>query len=162
MFANIPELLPVVVLAAVFVISLIGVIQYSRYEAHRKAHIQDPEGSDSFRLATKFSAVPYLIVPVMFGAVSILSALFLTDILAGRGYIQAGEITYAAVAASIILYLITDKLVVRQCGNAVYFDTVEDKLFQTAAKAAESVNVPHQPEVITLSREEYMKIMNRK
>lgn len=117
MFTNIPELLPVVVLSAVFILSLIGLIQYSRYEAHRKVHIQDPEGCDSFRLATKFSAVPYLVVPICFGAVSILSSLFLIDILAGRGYIHAGEIFYADVAASIILYLILDKLVVRQCGN---------------------------------------------
>lgn len=117
MFSNIPELLPVVVLSAVFILSLIGVIQYSRFEAHRKAHIQDTEGSDSFKLATKFSAMPYLIVPICFGAVSILSSLFLIDILAGRGYIHAGEIFYADVAASIILYLIIDKVVSKQCGD---------------------------------------------
>lgn len=162
MFSNIPELLPVIVLATVFVVSLIGVIQYSRYEAHRKAHIEDPEGSDSYRLATKFSAVPYLIVPVCFGAVSILSALFLTDILAGREYIHAGEINYVAVAASIILYLITDKLVVRQCGNAVYFDTIEDKLFQrTAAVVAEKNLTPRTGDIITISREEYERIMKK-
>ena len=117
MFSNIPDLLSVVLVATVFVTALIGVVQYSRYEAHRKIHIKDPESSDSFRLATKFSVVPYLIVPIMFGAVGIFSSLILTDIVAGRGYVSGIETGYFGVAVSVILYMIMDKLVVRHCGD---------------------------------------------
>lgn len=117
MFDNIPDLLSVVLVAAVFVLALIGVVQYSRYETHRKAHINDPEFSDSYKLATSFAPVPYLIVPIMFGIVGIFSSLVLTDIVAGTGYLPGIAAGYFCVAVSVILYMLMDKTVIRHCGD---------------------------------------------
>lgn len=50
----------------------------------------------------------------------------------------------------------------RQCGNAVYFDTIEDKIFQrTAQVVAEKIPTPRSGDIVTISREEYERIMKK-
>ena len=132
MFENIPEINNVSAMCAVAVIGWIGLIQYSKYVQHIKANIDASE--TKFKQAKEFAFIPYLIIPVIFGAISVFAGLWVADYTAVRGYFAgAEEIAVIAIVASIIVNCILSKYLVNHIGDAVYFATIENKV----AKAVE-------------------------
>ena len=93
MFDMIHDILIVVFFCALFVFGMMAVIQYSRFEKHRKAHIEDDDDSREWILASKFASVPYLLVPALFGVLAIFCALVGTSILVERGVVGGVEVT---------------------------------------------------------------------
>lgn len=91
---------------------------------------------------------------------AIFSALVAVDILLARGTVSGIEIPYAAIALSVVIYLAMDKVVIRQCGNAVYFDTIEDKLFQSDTDIPQMSGRPD--EIIQIPAAQLMKLINKK
>ena len=130
MLAHIPELLMTALIAACFTVGYAVLVQYSRYTAHRKAHFDDDD-PDKVAMASKFAAVPYLIIPLIFCGISVFCSLFVVDYAASSGYVTDAEgIAVWTVAAAVAVYLILDFKLVSHVGDAVYFDTIESKFHQ--------------------------------
>lgn len=131
MFAHIPEINIVIAMCAVAVIGWIGLIQYSKYVQHIKANVDAPEAKQ--KQAKEFAFIPYLIIPVIFGAISVFAGLWVADYTAVKGYFAgAEEITAIAITASIIVNCILAKYLVNHIGDAVYFATIENKVAKVA------------------------------
>jgi len=93
MFEMINDLLIVVMCCVLFVFGIVGVLQYSRFQKHKKAHIEDDDDSREWILASKFAPIPYLIVPGLFGILAIFCALTVTSILAMHVPVSGMEAT---------------------------------------------------------------------
>ena len=133
MLAHIPELLPTALIAACFAAGYAVLVQYSRYTAHKKAHFDDDD-PDKVAMASKFAAVPYLIIPLIFCGISVFCSLFAVDYAACSGYVADAEgIAVWTVAVAVAVYLILDFKLVSHVGDAVYFDTIESKFHQAVA-----------------------------
>lgn len=131
MFEHIPEINIVIAMCAVAVIGWIGLIQYSKYVQHIKANVDAPEAKQE--QAKEFAFIPYLIIPVIFGAISVFAGLWVADCTAVKGYFAgAEEITAIAITASIIVNCILAKYLVNHIGDAVYFATIENKVAKVA------------------------------
>lgn len=112
--------------------------QYSKYVSHKKAHVADEADSIPFKLANSFAVFPYMVIPLVFGALSVLASLFVTDWALAHAYIGGVEETVAlAVVVSLLIYFACDLGLVAHLGDSVYFETVELKAFQHAVDAAE-------------------------
>ena len=133
MLAHIPELLLTALIAACFTVGYAVLVQYSRYTAHRKAHFDDDD-PDKVAMASKFAAVPYLIIPLIFCGLSVFCGLAAVDYAMSAGWIIGAEgATIWAVAASTAIYIMADFNLVRHVGDAVYFDTIESKFHASVA-----------------------------
>lgn len=131
MFENIPEIYQVIAMCAVVVIAWIGVIQYSEFTQHIKKNIGAPEAK--LKQAQEFAVIPYLVIPVLFGAVSVIGGLFITDYAIVHGYVAGTEeICACAIIASVVANCILDKGIVSHIGDTVYFRTIENKVVKKA------------------------------
>ena len=130
MLAHIPELLLTALIAVCFTVGYAVLVQYSRYVAHKKAHFDDDD-PDKVAMASKFAALPYLIIPLIFCGISVVCSLFAVDYAASSGYVTDGEgIAVWTVAVAVAVYLILDFKLVSHVGDAVYFDTIESRFHQ--------------------------------
>ena len=127
MFTNIPELYTVMGLCAVAVVAWIGLVQYSRYQQHIKNNLTASEAK--LNAAKEFAFIPYLIVPVLFGALAVAGALWVADFTAVHGYFTgAEELAGVALVSTIAIYCVLSKYLVSHIGDAVYFATIENKV----------------------------------
>lgn len=131
MLTNIENIHIVAVIAAAFVTGLMLCIQWSLFEDHRKAHFDDAD-EHAVKLASSFAVVPYLLIPAVFVALSVVIGIFTADYLASCNYVsgQSG-ICLVATAVSIAAYAILDHTVVGHLGDAVYFRTIESRIVET-------------------------------
>lgn len=129
MFEHIPEINIAIALGAVAVIAWILCIQYSRYVMHKKKHVNDEKYDEPFAI------VPYFIVPILFGALSVIGGLWIGDYLAIKGYlIGVEEIIAISTVASVIVYGVLDYYIVSHVGDAVYFQTIEADMVKSVGK----------------------------
>lgn len=127
MFEHIPEINLAIALGAVAVVSWILCIQYSRYVMHKKKHVNDEKYEEPFAI------VPYFIVPVLFGALSVIGGLWIGDYLTIKEYLAGTEEVLAVTTvASVIVYGILDYYIVSHVGDAVYFETIEADMVKSA------------------------------
>lgn len=138
MFANIEHIQIVAACAAVVVLAYIGLVQYSRYVAHKKKHVNDESTSE---LPNNFAVIPYALIPIMFGAAAVFVGLVVADYVAFRGWVDGvSGALIASVIFSIVLYIVMDAGLIRHVGDAVYFDTIESKFLGVAADAVDDVD----------------------
>lgn len=129
MFENIPEIYITIAMCAIAMVAWVGIIQYSKFEQHIKKNI----GTEKEDPARKFAVIPYFVIPVLFGAISVIVALFVTNWVIGRGYVATEEdIAIVAIVATIVANCVLDKALVSHIGDTVYFKTIEDKVAQVA------------------------------
>lgn len=135
MFTNIIEpIYTIAVMAAVLVLWIL-VVQYSRYQCN----IKEKKGTETEEASRKFAFIPYALIPVLFAGVVGFVSLVIADTVIGRGYIVGAEESVAfTVAVAFVLYCVADKYAVRQVGKAIYFDTVIDKVVETAGSNPKS------------------------
>lgn len=138
MFANIEHIQIVAACAVVIVLAYIGLVQYSRYVAHKKKHVNDESTS---KLTNSFAFIPYALIPIMFGAAAVFVGLVAADYIAFRGWVDGDSgVLIASVIFSIALYIVMDAGLVRHVGDAVYFDTIESKFLGVADDVVDDVD----------------------
>ena len=147
-------------LTVLAVVGWMSVVQYSRYQSHIKKHKDDEDQTAS----RKFAFLPYFIIPCLFGAVAVLGGLVIASYFVTHGWTVGMEYeTAAAVVSGVVSYCMLDKFVLRQLGNAVYFDVIEDKVAKSAetAIAEKTVNI-NGKEYDTSELEVLLKVLGRK
>ncbi len=137
MYAHIPELEITVGIAFVAVLFILGMVQYSRFIEHRKAHKDDELGKE------KFAFVPYLAIPILGAVVSVLVGAYLTDLCVVKEYITTTEsIQFWVAVSSVLVYAIADHYLIGHIGDAVYYQTIESKVAEAATKSTDISNDP--------------------
>lgn len=134
MFDNIENIQIVIAVAAVFVVAYMALVQYSRYVAHKKKHMNDSD-EDIVTMANTFAVIPYAVIPFLFAAGAVFAGLVLTDYAVGRMWVDAcvGPMI-AAPIFTIAVYILMDIGLVKHVGDAVYFDTIESKFRSTVVE----------------------------
>jgi len=160
MFEIFTEFYITLALTVLAVVGWMSVVQYSRYQTHIKKHKDDEDQT----AARKFAFLPYFVIPCLFGAVAIIGGLLIASYSAAHCWTVGMEYeTAAAVVAGVVAYCMLDKFVLRQLGNAVYFDVVEDKIAKSAetAIAEKTVNI-NGKEYDTSELEVLLKVLGKK
>ena len=127
MFTNIPEIFTVIGLCALAVVAWIVLVQYSKWQQHIKSNVNSSEAKQ--QAAKDFAFIPYLVIPVLFGAVAVTGGLWVADLCAVKGWFSGvEEIAVVAVIASVVIDCVLGKYLVSHVGDAVYFATIENKV----------------------------------
>lgn len=126
MFDNIVDIQVVASVAGVILLAYIGLVQYSRYVAHKKKHAND--GDDRVTMANTFAVIPYAIIPILFGVGAAFVGVSFADYFAGAGWVTTcAGVALAAVIMTLAAYILMDVGLIKHVGDAVYFDTIESK-----------------------------------
>lgn len=135
MLTNIESLYVIAVLSFFFAFGFMVLKQWSEYEDHRKVHADDDPASKAYRDANRFAVVPYLIIPLIFVAMSVIAGLFAVDYAASVGWLNGSEgIAIWCIIASVVIYAVADYGLVSKVGDAAYFRFIESKVFQTVVE----------------------------
>lgn len=153
MFANIHDPVLVAGIALFVVIAYFSLVQYSKFVAHKKAHVND-EG-DSLHLSSKFAFIPYFAIPFIFAVVSVMAGMCAVEFCVGKGYISTEEaVMFWTAAASVGIYILADFKLVGHIGDAVYFETIESKFHGVVSSAVDQDEITKAVEAFLKSRGE--------
>lgn len=134
MFENIIDMKETLAITAITVIAWIGITSYSRFVEHKKKN----KDIDEDKYLAKFAFIPYLFIPLVFGSVAVIVGLTAGDWAVAKGYITSPyEIATVSATVSVLAECLLDKYLVSHTGDAVYFQTIEDKVVKSAGDAAE-------------------------
>ena len=132
MFGNIPEIYICVAFASLAVVVWMAITQWSEFVDHQKSTTHDKDAAE------KFAVVPYLLIPLLGCAISVLGALWCGDWLNCHGYVSGAEETCGVtVGVAVVIYCLVDKYLLAELGNSTYFKTIESKVADTVKSASE-------------------------
>lgn len=133
MFANIDNIYVAIACAFVTVFAWLAIVQYSRYRLDK--HEDAPREEN----APKFAVVPYLLIPLVWGAVAVGVGLYAVNLAAGHYTLSQEDIIFAGAVASVLVYAVLDLKVVSMTGDAKYFADLEREALKSSKAIVEEM-----------------------
>jgi len=139
MLTNIPDVILTYLLAILGVVCVAVMVQYSRFVSNRKDNKKmqlafkddaDLPPVEKVNVATgeKFW-LGYILIPALFVVLCSTLALFIGDIACSRGYVAGNEeVVLVTAAVALVLYIAADRWLIRNVGDAAFYDRVEEQI----------------------------------
>ena len=156
MLDNIDNLYLAVACAFATVIAWIGIVQYSRKV------LDDTEDASHDSEKPKFALIPYLVIPIIWGAVAVGLGLYAGNFLIGRYGLASEDGLVLCAGLSLLIYMVLDWKVVSMCGDAKYFLDLEKEAVKSAETAAESKTIKIGEKEYTLDEIETLRTVLKK